>query len=71
MVIFIAVPGAGSVEYQRTPAGCDAARNVIAICDYRSFDERDGWRHAVAHAADLLMRLALNPALTGTQLDAV
>ncbi|HVT39796.1 MAG TPA: DUF2785 domain-containing protein [Gemmatimonadaceae bacterium] len=32
------------------------------VRDYRGFDTRDGWRHGVAHGADLLMQLALNPA---------
>lgn len=31
--------------------------------DFRGFDERVGWRHGVAHGADLLMQLSLNPAL--------
>ncbi|HEY1090908.1 MAG TPA: DUF2785 domain-containing protein [Burkholderiaceae bacterium] len=31
--------------------------------DYRGFDEATGWRHGVAHGADLLLQLALNPAL--------
>ncbi len=30
------------------------------ISDYRGFDEKEGWRHAVAHTADLLMQLSLN-----------
>lgn len=35
--------------------------------DYRGFDEREGWRHGVAHGADLALQLALNPALVATQ----
>ncbi len=31
--------------------------------DYRAHDDREGWRHGVAHGADLLMQLALNPAV--------
>lgn len=31
------------------------------IRDYRGFDEKEGWRHGVAHGSDLLMQLALNP----------
>jgi hypothetical protein len=31
------------------------------VRDYRGFDDRDGWRHGVAHGADLLLQLALNP----------
>jgi hypothetical protein len=33
------------------------------VRDYRGFDARDGWRHGVAHGADLLTQLSLNPAL--------
>jgi hypothetical protein len=32
--------------------------------DYRGYDQKEGWRHAVAHAADLMTELALNPALS-------
>ena len=43
--------------------------------DYRGCDVDAGWRHGVAHGADLLMQLALNPALDDRQrrrlLDAV
>lgn len=31
------------------------------IDDYRGFEEGAGWRHGVAHGADLLMQLARNP----------
>lgn len=40
-----------------------------SITDYRGFDDREGWRHGVAHDADLLMQLARNPALEKPQLD--
>lgn len=33
---------------------------LAAITDYRGYDETEGWRHGVAHTADLLMQLALN-----------
>lgn len=33
------------------------------VRDYRGYDEKEGWRHGVAHAADLMMQSALNPAL--------
>lgn len=39
----------------------DAQHWFINVQDYRGFDERQGWRHGVAHGADLLMQLALNP----------
>lgn len=31
------------------------------VRDYRGFDEREGWRHGVAHGADLLLQLAAAP----------
>lgn len=33
------------------------------VRDYRGFDAQEGWRHGVAHGADLLMQLALNESL--------
>ena len=44
---------------------------LIRLEDRRGFDERQGWRHGVAHGADLLMQLALNPALDRAQLDRI
>lgn len=35
----------------------------VAVRDYRGFDALEGWRHGVAHGADFLMQLALNPSL--------
>jgi hypothetical protein len=40
-----------------------AANYLRGITDYRGFDEREGWRHGVAHGSDLALQLALNPAL--------
>lgn len=34
------------------------------VRDYRGYDQKEGWRHAVAHASDMLTELALNPALS-------
>jgi hypothetical protein len=39
-----------------------------AVDDYRGYDEREGWRHAVAHGADLMLQLALNPRVGEQQL---
>lgn len=54
----------------------DRARIVAATADYlmgvrdhRGFVDGEGWRHGVAHAADIVLQLALNPALDATQLD--
>ncbi len=38
-----------------------SAEYVRGIRDYRGFDEREGWRHGVAHGADLLMQIVLDP----------
>lgn len=38
------------------------------VTDYRGFTAGQGWRHAVAHAADLMLQLALNPAVDANQL---
>lgn len=48
-----------------------AVRWMQAVHDYRGFEPVAGWRHAVAHGADLLLQLALNPALDKGQLDAI
>ncbi len=44
---------------------------LAAVHDYRGFDAVDGWRHGVAHGADLLLQLSLNLALDRAQLDAI
>jgi hypothetical protein len=41
------------------------------VRDYRGFVTGEGWRHGVAHAADLMLQLALNPAVDRAQLMAI
>ncbi len=36
---------------------------LAGVRDYRGYDGKEGWRHGVAHAADLMLQLSLNPAL--------
>ncbi|HTD06322.1 DUF2785 domain-containing protein [Undibacterium sp.] len=48
-----------------------AARYLQTQQDYRGFNQRQGWRHGIAHGADLLMQLSLNPALDKFQLDQI
>lgn len=48
-----------------------AARYEESVRDYRGFDAKEGWRHGVAHGADWLMQLALNPALERPQLGRI
>lgn len=40
-----------------------AAAYLSGVRDYRGYEEPSGWRHGVAHGADLMLQLALNPAL--------
>lgn len=44
-----------------------AAQFLSSETDYRGFSDIEGWRHNIAHGADWLMQLALNPAITDTQ----
>jgi Protein of unknown function (DUF2785) len=44
-------------------------RYLQSVRDYRGFDEREGWRHGVAHSADLMLQLAVNPRTSKAQLD--
>lgn len=46
-----------------------ATQFMSAIQDYRGFDEQQGWRHQVAHGADWLWQLTMNPALSQAQLQ--
>lgn len=40
-------------------------RNIL---DYRGFDDAQGWRHAVAHSADVFLQLSLNKKVSKVQL---
>jgi hypothetical protein len=42
-----------------------------SVDDYRGFEPGIGWRHGVAHGADWLLQLVLNPALDRVQLQQV
>lgn len=42
-----------------------------SIRDYRGFDARAGWRHAIAHGADLLAQLAVHPRATADDIDRI
>lgn len=44
-----------------------AAAYLESVRDYRGYSEGEGWRHGVAHGADWLMQLSLNPALERAQ----
>lgn len=42
-----------------------------SVRDYRGFEPDVGWRHGVAHGADWLMQLSLNPALDAPQMNRI
>ncbi|MDC8832456.1 DUF2785 domain-containing protein [Alteromonas gilva] len=54
-------------ESQRQRALNAIAGYITQMQDYRGFDADTGWRHGVAHSADVLLQLALNPQLSGAQ----
>ena len=45
------------------------AAYLRGVRDYRGFVAGEGWRHGVAHGADLMLQLALNPRLSRTDAD--
>lgn len=45
------------------------ATYLRGVTDYRGFVAGEGWRHGVAHGADLAMQLALNPRLSRADAD--
>lgn len=52
---------------ERDALVAQAAAYLTGVRDRRGFDPVDGWRHGVAHGADLLLQLSLNPALRRAQ----
>lgn len=56
---------------ERAAMVASAAAYLESVRDYRGYDNSEGWRHGVAHGADWLMQLALNPALDRAQLDRI
>jgi hypothetical protein len=61
------VPFLSTAERAALVAG--GADYLSSVKDYRGFATGEGWRHAVAHAADLMLQLALNPAVDTAQLQ--
>ena len=46
-----------------------AAVYMTRLADYRGFSDADGWRHGVAHSADIFTQLALNERLEKADAD--
>jgi hypothetical protein len=42
---------------------------LMSVRDYRGFDATQGWRHSVAHGADLITQLVLNPNVDRALID--
>lgn len=56
---------------QRAMLVTKSSQYMVNINDYRGFDSTIGWRHNIAHTADLFLQLALNPAITKLQLSSM
>lgn len=54
-------------EAQREAVLDAVTRYLAGLVDRRGFSPTEGWRHGVAHGADLLYQLSLNPALSAAQ----
>jgi len=46
-----------------------AAEYLRGVRDYRGFSETEGWRHGVAHGADLALQLVLNDNINSSQIE--
>lgn len=44
---------------------------VSSVRDYRGYIPGEGWRHGVAHGADFLLQLVLNPELNDTEVRSI
>ena len=56
---------------QRAALVADAAAYLSGVRDYRGFKDGEGWRHGVAHGADLALQLVVNPNVDKAQVDAL
>lgn len=54
-------------ETERSDLVSSAGQYLRSVNDYRGYTNGEGWRHGVAHSADWLMQLSLNPSLTQDQ----
>ncbi len=48
-----------------------AAKYLSGVRDYRGFSATEGWRHGVAHGADLALQLVLNPQVDRDQMQSL
>ena len=55
-------------EGQRQKVVATTENYIKGIVDFRGFEEGVGWRHAVAHASDIVLQMALNKNINSNQL---
>lgn len=53
---------------ERTTLVDTAATYLAGVSDFRAYSDTEGWRHGVAHGADVAMQLALNPNIEAADL---
>jgi hypothetical protein len=75
-LVLAEVARADRIQAYLTPARraalIEASINYFTnVRDYRGFDDREGWRHGVAHGADLMLQLTLNPAFGKPELTRI
>jgi len=56
-------------DKQRNDLVNTGSHYLTNLRDYRGFSSKVGWRHGIAHSADLMLQLALNPAVNKSMLD--
>ncbi len=56
---------------ERAELVATGTRWLAEFRDYRAYDPTQGWRHGVAHGADLMLQLSLNEKLLRAQADAI
>lgn len=54
---------------QRQQLVDDAVAYLEGVRDYRGYSDREGWRHGVAHGADLALQLVLNSEISPEQVN--
>lgn len=54
-------------QQQRQLAINETAHFMANINDYRGFTDNEGWRHSVAHTADIILQFSLNKAVSPSQ----
>ena len=54
---------------ERVEISATAAAYLASVVDYRAFSGQEGWRHGVAHGADIAMQLALNSSVETASLQ--